>query len=132
MAFPEPVGDDACRLSRRWLLDPVLAEGLVALNAWAVRTAAAEGIRWPGVYIISGYRTRTMQASLNPDSPNSRHTACPSLAADLRVGSVPTGTTGDAILDWLGAKWILMGFRWGGMFTNPVTGLADRPHFDLG
>jgi hypothetical protein len=114
-------------LSRRWVLDPTLAQMLVALEAWATREAAGAGFRWPGIQILSGYRSFARQAQVNPAAPNSLHTRCPSMAADLRLGSF-TGVSEGPIWDWLGAKWMLMGGRWGGMFHSG----RDENHFDLG
>jgi len=87
---------------------------------------AARGIRWPGVWITSGYRTQAHQAAINPDVPNSLHTRCPSLAVDLRVGSV-AGIDSPELLAMLGGWWRLRGLRWGGMFEVP-----DPIHFDMG
>ena len=103
---------------------------LVDLEAWAAREfLAATRVRWPGIYIISGQRSRARQAEVNPATPDSDHTACPSLAADVRVGSVPTGYGPNAALDWLGARWIQVGGKWGGTFLNPASGQPDRNHF---
>jgi len=127
----EKVGDNACLLARRWTLDVTLAEMLVALDAWGRQQFAGEGIRWPGVTIFSGHRTPARQAEVNPANPNSLHTRCPSMAADVTVGSF-AGLSAPAIQDWLGARWLTMGGRYGGAFTNPATGKPDREHFDLG
>lgn len=127
MPLPEAIGDDACGLARRWVLDPTLAAMLVRLEAEARRQFDAGGIRWPGLRIISGFRTSEHQAQLNPAVTQSYHTRCPSLAADLRLGADPP--VGDLTNIWaiLGGIWELMGGRWGGRFQQ-----ADLNHFDLG
>jgi len=125
--FPERVDRDACLLQRRWLLDSTLVQMLQALDRWGDQQVTRAGFRWPGLFIISGHRTGEMQAEVGPDSPASLHTRCPSLAVDLRVGNVQASVTGDAIWDWLGARWALMGGRWGGRFSK-----RDENHFDLG
>jgi len=114
-------------LARRWTLDPFLAEDLVSLDRKAAVEFAAAGLRWPGLWIISGFRSRSTQAHLNPAAPDSLHTRCPSMAADLRVGNVQASITTREIWAWLGAHWQLMGNRWGGAFSQP-----DENHFDLG
>jgi len=122
-------------LAGRWVLDPHLAEMLVSLEAWANQEFARKGVRWPGITIISGQRSPVRQAALNPDAPHSLHTRCPSLAADLQVGSVP-GLPIDTAWEWLGARWKQMGGRWGGDFS-PGKGIdgvnrREQNHFDLG
>jgi len=133
--LPSKVGDDACVLARRWTLDPTLSAMLVSLEGWARVEIAKSGLRWPGINIISGYRSSARQADLNPDAPNSLHTRCPSLAADLSVGSIAVGS--DAIWELLGGRWKWMGGRWGGnfSFTGSTPGMVNRReqnHFDLG
>ena len=83
------------------------------------------GRYWPGLYIISGYRTPARNAEVG-GAPNSFHTFCPSLAADLRVGSVQ-GLGSDEVWAVLGGMWRLMGGKWGGTFSTP-----DLNHFDIG
>ena len=97
---------------------------LVALEAQAYERFAATGIRWAGLYIISGYRSPRRQAVINPAVQKSCHTVCPSLAADLRVGPV-AGFDSPEIWAVLGGMWEMMGGRWGGRFDDPN-------HFDLG
>jgi len=121
-----PVGDDGCSLSRRWVLDPALADMLVDLDEWARRTFSASGIRWPGIFIISGYRSPGLQALINPFAPRSLHTRCPSLAADLRLGDIPASLTTPEQWAVLGVRWRQMGGRWGGDFRVP-----DYNHFDI-
>lgn len=106
-------------------MDPTLAGMLVSLEARAHELFSAEGIRWPGIFIISGYRSRTLQARLNPTVPQSKHTLCPSLAADLRVGDFAASLTRE-IWPVLGTIWKTMGGRWGGDFRQP-----DPNHFEL-
>ena len=131
MSFHSEVGNDACLLARRWTLDTNLAEDLVHLEAWASREFSARmGLRWIGIRILSGYRSRERQMQINPDTPDSLHTRCPSLAVDLQVGSIGVFASNE-ILTWLGRKWVFMGNRWGGTFQNPVTGMPDYNHFDI-
>lgn len=121
------VGTDACSLSRRWTLSPTLARMLVALETEATRLFSAQGFRWPGIFVISGYRSPRLQARLNPLAPQSRHTFCPSMAADLRVGNLPASTTPTEFWAFLGTIWKKMGGRWGGDFTVPE---PDPNHFE--
>ena len=103
-----------------------MATLLVRLDQDAAGRFAAEGLRWPGLWIISGHRTRARQLSINPSAPNSLHTRCPSLAADLRVGDQPASITTAEIWTFVGRIWESFGGRWGGRFTPP-----DLNHFDL-
>jgi len=80
---------------------------------------------WPGLYIISGYRSPRHNAEVGGVA-GSFHTACPSLAADLRVGDV-AGLGSDEVWSILGGIWRLMGGTWGGTFRTP-----DPNHFDIG
>ena len=125
--LPEALGQDACSLARRWTLAPALARRLVALDRDLADEFAAAGIRWPGLWILSGGRSSTHQMQLNPTAPESLHTRCPSLAADLRVGGVPASLTEDLVWNAVGTRWELLGGRWGGRFDPP-----DLNHFDLG
>jgi len=125
--LPEKVGTDPCRLSTRWMLSPELGSMLVGLDIWAHTQLDRKGIPWPGLWIQSGHRSNMRQEEVNPDVPNSLHTRCPSLAVDLRVGNLAASITTDAVWSWLGARWALMGGRWGGRFDPP-----DQNHFDLG
>lgn len=100
---------------------------LVLMEARAryeIEQLGSRRLRWPGLYIISGYRTPEHNRSIG-GAPNSFHTACPSLAVDLRIGPTPGIDTFD-IWAMLGGMWKLMGGRWGGDFT-PI----DPNHFDL-
>ena len=92
----------------------------------AARQFSAQGFRWPGLFVISGYRSARVQAGVNPAAPNSLHTRCPSLAADLRVGDLPASLTPREFWDLLGRIWESKGGRWGGRFTP-----EDLNHFDL-
>ncbi len=122
MALPSRVGPEWCDLANRWNLDPTLASMLVRLE----NTAAQEFSRfWPGLYIISGYRSPSHNADVG-GVPGSFHTRCPSLAADLRIGNVAGVDTAE-IWAILGGMWRLMGGKWGGTFTTP-----DLNHFDIG
>jgi len=99
---------------------------LVRLDLDAARRFSAQGLRWPGLFVISGWRSRVLQLEINPSAPNSLHTRCPSLAADLRVGDVPASITPFAVWAQLGGIWSALGGRWGGTFAPP-----DANHFDL-
>ena len=127
MPLPERITDDWCGLAQRWVLDPVLAEDLVLLDQWAAQELAAEGIRWGGLFIISGRRSPSVQIIVNPDAPRSFHTFCPSLAADLRVGNRAATLTEASTWAFLGQRWEFIGHRWGGRFRPP-----DLNHFDMG
>lgn len=128
MSRSERVGSDPDGLSGRWVLDPRLACGLVALETWAQCNLSANGFRWPGLFIISGYRSEADQTVLG-GAQTSLHTRRPSLAADLRVGDTPASLTDPSIWAALGRAWTagLPGARWGGDFSTP-----DYNHFDLG
>jgi len=125
--LPEAINGDACGLARRWVLDSALAEALVLLERLAEERFASPLTRWPGLWIISGQRTKAHQASLNPLVEDSRHTRCPSLAVDLRVGTIP-GFSDGGLLQFAGAIWIELGGRWGGTFTD----FPSPNHFDIG
>lgn len=115
-----------CGVPERWRLDPLIWRMLLRMDAWAsteFEKAGPFGIPYPGLFIISGYRNRELN-DLVGGAPDSRHLQCPSTAADLRFGSVATGLD-QAIWAWFGAKWKLLGGRWGGDF-------GDENHFDLG
>ncbi len=99
---------------------------LVNLNGWAAREFSAQGLRWPGLFIVSGFRSKALQAEVNPLAPDSLHTRCPSLAADLQVGDVSASLTTVEIWAFLASHWFTLGGRWGGRFTPP-----DNKHFDL-
>ena len=120
------VGTDPCSLSRRWVLNPTLAGMLIQLDQIAAREVPPAGFRWPGLFIISGHRSRSLQAVVNPLAPQSLHTRCPSLAADLRVGDLPASLTPFALWALLGRIWGTLGGRWGGRFSPP-----DPNHFDI-
>ena len=99
---------------------------LVALENRATEILSAEGFRGPDLYIISGYRSARLQSRVNPLAPRSRHTFCPSMAADLRVADLPASTTPFEFWAFLGQIWKAMGGRWGGHFSTP-----DPNHFDI-
>lgn len=133
----EKVKDDADGLVRRWGLDPELACAVVRLEEWAVCNLSAGGIRWPGLFVISGYRPRPVSPDLAPtEAPATRslHMAKKlgipaSLAVDLRVGGLPASTTPLEVWGALATGWKLVapGGRWGGDFRPP-----DVNHFDMG
>lgn len=108
---------------------------LIALDTEAARIFSAEGLRWPGAYVISGYRSRWVQAQVNPNIPptKSLHNRCPSMAADLRVGDQPASTTPVEVWRFLGTIWKSMGGRWGGDFGAGFAGgpTPDLNHFEL-
>lgn len=120
--MPSRVGRDACAIAVRWTLDLTLAGMVVRLEDQASREF---GRYWPGLYIISGYRSPAHNAD-DGGAPDSFHLRCPSLAVDLRVGHV-AGLDSDGVWAILGGMWRLMGGRWGGQFREP-----DPNHFDLG
>ena len=105
---------------------------LVLMDRVAGQRFAAAGFRWPGLWIISGYRSPQDQARVNPALPTSFHVRCPSLAADLRVGQVAATITPEEVWRFLGDQWKLMGGRWGGDFKDRLGQPApDDNHFDL-
>lgn len=133
----ERVEDDPGGLVRRWDLDPSTACAVVALELEARCTLSPGGIRWPGLFVISGYRSRPVASALAPDqapAAQSLHMARrdgrpASLAVDLRVGNLPASTTPLEIWSALGSLWkrLVPGGRWGGDFDPP-----DVNHFDMG
>jgi len=127
MSLPRRIRDDPCIESAFWKISPELAAMLVELNNWAAIHFSNIGLTWPGLWIISGQRSRAQQRVVNPDAPDSLHTACPGEAVDLRLGNLPASMTTAEIWRWLGARWMIMGGRWGGRFQPP-----DNNHFDRG
>ena len=135
----EDIGTDACSLARRWVLEPALARGLVALAAWTKEKFASQGLRGPVLRIHSGYRSPARQAIVNPAAPHSLHTRCPSMAADLRLGGLDPRLTPPEVWAILGSRWRLTtGGRWGGNFkdadsdpSQPIN-IKEMNHFDLG
>jgi len=126
--LPEKIGDDACGLARRWVLDPGLARAVVALNRWQEGRFAAAGFRGPSLWIISGHRTTEDQQRINPDAPNSFHTTCPSMAVDLRLGQNDESLTGVQVWSILGGRWKLTtAGRWGGDFCSDTDGSLTFP-----
>jgi len=125
--LPEPIGDDPCMLARRWVLAPLLAEGLIRLDRLARERFASSGLHWPGLWIVSGNRSKEAQADLNPAVQDSLHVECPALAADVRVGST-AGQSSESLLGFAGGLWQAMGFRWGGTFRD----FPNPAHFDVG
>jgi len=106
---------------------------LVRTESYFEQVFSSEGLRWPGLYIISGHRTADEQREINPSNPNSLHVECPALAVDLRVGDVPASITPEEIWKGIGDVWAIQGGRWGGDFTPPDLNHFDRPllkHFD--
>lgn len=98
----------------------------MALEQRAAAAFSAEGLRWGGIWIISGYRSPAHQASVNPSNPNSRHSQCPSMAVDLRVANLPASGTPRELWGFLGQLWQSIGGRWGGSFPDP-----DLNHFEM-
>ncbi len=145
--LPENIGDDPCRLSARWLLDPAFARDLVRLNAWSMERFARAGVRSLSLRIISGHRSQALQAEVNPDAPLSLHTRCPAVAADLALGESDPRFTSPQVWAILGGRWKLTTLgRWGGNFCRDTLGIgicteggqsgaintAEMNHFDLG
>lgn len=135
MALPSRVGTDDCSLGTRWKLDSRLASMLVELEAWAQREFAIPPvIRWPGLYVISGFRTLEENRRTPGAAPDSRHIQCPSTAVDMRVGTV-SGVESAEVWAILGGRWKEMGGRWGGNFQwsgSPLPNPRESNHFDLG
>lgn len=111
-----------------------LATMLVALESWASVTIVNAAVRyslpyfiWPGIFIISAQRSIEHNRNVG-GVEGSLHTLCPSPAVDIRVGAVATGDAANPMLDWLGARWMQMGGRWGGLFTDH----PNKGHLDLG
>lgn len=128
----EPIGAEACSLAERWVLDPTLAQMLVDLDGFFEREVAPSGLRWPGIWILSGWRSQEDQARVGPDNPNSLHTRCPSLAVDLRVGGLHASTTPVEVWAALGNRFKLMGGVWGGDFGGgPGVNTKEMNHFAL-
>lgn len=157
MPLPELIqGDtDACSLAGRWVLDPRLAELVVEMVRRTQEKFTSEGLRWPDVYIISGYRTEESQSSIYDTDPTlgqipsrSCHTVCPALAVDLRLGNIEWPPDSVVPGEWgayaiMGGIWELMGGRWGGRFSQEKDSLGgftsttphnvrEQNHFDLG
>jgi len=125
----EIIGLDPCGMVRRWALSPILASMLIALDQWACGVFSSEGVGWPGLRIISGYRSRALVPAFDPlqaAAQKSRHRRLPSLAADLRVGDTPATVTPIEVWTFLGLQWERQGGRWGGRFKSP-----DPNHFDI-
>jgi len=120
--LPQRIGP-GCGIPSQWKLDPTLWRKLFSLDEWASTEFKKEEIPYPGLWIISGYRTAE-ENRLVGGAPDSRHMDCPSTAADLRFGSV-AGVSARGIWMWFGARWKWLGGRWGGEF-------GDDNHFDLG
>jgi len=121
----EEIDLNARGLSRRWGISTGLACHLVLVAALAKGLAAAEGFRWPGLYIISGYRTAAQQREVNPSFPASKHTRCPALAADLRIGDYPASVTPVEIWAFVGRLWRDTGGIWRGDTIDD-----ERNHFE--
>lgn len=122
----ERVTDDVCGLARRWVVGVAVAQMLVSTESKLQKIFSAEGLRWPGLTIISGYRSQDLQMQVNPANPDSNHTKCPAMAVDLRVGDVAASLTPPALWGIVGQVWKAHGGRWGGDFPKP-----DNNHFEL-
>lgn len=128
----ERVGLDAAGLARRWRVSYAVACGLVKTEL-ALQTAfgvAARGVRWPGLFVISGYRSRPVESELNPGNTAlaSLHLRCPSLAVDVRVGNLPASSTPRELFAAVGTVWkATTGGRWGGDFEPPDVNHLDLP-----
>ena len=135
MSRSNVIGTDPCVLQRRFTISPALAQMLVVLSERVGARVSSQGIRWPGLTIISGHRPQGLQDRLNPSASNSFHTRCPALAVDLRFGDAPATTTPRLIWEMIGEQWMQLGGRWGGTF-EPQPGSIwfperDLNHFDL-
>lgn len=128
-----PVGRDACEIAEKWGLAPHVADMLVLLELKAeqeFRDIRIPWLRWPGLFIVSGYRSPQLNKEVG-GAKNSFHlntdaSGCPlSLAVDLRVGQVP-GVSTFELWAILGGMWQRLGGRWGGSFSTP-----DPNHFDV-
>jgi len=131
------VGNDPCVLEETFLLDPQLARNVVALERMAEERFRAPGQPfWPGLFVISGQRSEQKNRDVG-GSPNSLHMRCPSLAVDLRVGSLG-GRGSPEVWAILGGMWEFNGWgRWGGRFgirpgTLPTINEREMNHFDTG
>ena len=122
---------DACGLARRWLLEPALATAIVEVEDLASRSAAAEGFQWPGLFVLSGFRTRNQQSKANPFAEASHHRCCPSMAVDLRVGDVPASSTPRPVWQEVAEFFQAFGVKWGGDFSDPELASAEQNHFYL-
>jgi len=132
MARSESIsGTDSCSLQRRWLLDPTLATALVEAEIVAQGIFAAEGVRWPGIFIISGHRTAAAQKEVNPSQPSSHHRCCPSLAVDLRVGDLPASITPRQFFKFIADLLGVRGIRWGGDFPGELQAQLEQNHYYL-
>jgi len=118
-------------LSRRWLLEPVIAVALVETEAVAQGLFASQGLRWPGIYIISGHRTRSQQEEANPANPSSHHRCCPSLAVDLRVGDIPASVTPPQFFKFIADALAVHGIKWGGDVPDEFLALLEQNHYYL-
>jgi len=126
-------GTPVCDLSRRWTIAPTLAHLLLRLDETARARFSAEGLRWAGLFIISGYRSPQVQSVVNPANPNSAHGTCPAVAADLRIGDVAASATPVELWQFLGQIWKSFGGIWGGDFATGFAGgsTPDVNHFQL-
>lgn len=116
---------DACELAHKWILNPILADRLVAM---------ASRLEF-GVQIISGWRSKEHQEQLirkGKGAPvdRSTHTSCPATGADLW----PTIAVTDVVKARMGESAYVVGLRWGGGSpVDPDTGIpSDWNHYDLG
>jgi len=108
-----------------------VAQALMEAEAVAERAFAAEGVRWPGIFILSGHRTKTEQAEVNPASPESHHRCCPSLAVDLRVGDLPASITPPQFFRFIAGALATYNIRWGGDSPDEFVALLEQNHYYL-
>lgn len=110
----------------------------MALGDFVAEQLTPERVRGPDIWIISGYRSPQLQASINPSVTNSCHSTCPAVAADLRLGSFSFGREEANLWAILGGWWVTHTLgRWGGTFSFPGSrpgdiNVREMNHFDLG
>jgi len=131
MSRSERVDGDACSLSRRWLLEPVIAVALVETETVAQGIFASQGLRWPGIFIISGHRTQAQQEEANPSNPSSHHRCCPSLAVDIRIGDLPASVTPRPFFKFIADALAIHGIKWGGDLEDEFLALLEQNHYFL-
>lgn len=120
---------DPCEVSRRWALDPRVAEKIVRVCLQFERETGRQ------CSIISGWRSASKQRCLMGSRPyaatvtRSTHTSCPATGVDISIGFGATR----AMKATLGRIAMDTGLRWGGGSRVDDVGIPlDWNHFDLG